>query len=61
MDGGIWLVALVFAWLICHWRGYTLAAWAFNSCAENRRMEGSKCRSYRVTHYRHLIHHTASR
>jgi len=27
--GGIWLVALVFAWLICHWRGYNAAAWAF--------------------------------
>jgi hypothetical protein len=27
--GGIWLVALVFAWLICHWRGYKTTAWAF--------------------------------
>ena len=26
--GGIWLVALVFAWLICHWRGYNAAGWA---------------------------------
>jgi hypothetical protein len=27
--GGIWLVTLVFAWLICYWRGYNAAAWAF--------------------------------
>ena len=27
--GGIWLIALVVAWLICHWRGYKTAAWAF--------------------------------
>ena len=28
--GGIWLVALVLAWLICHWRGYdaATAVWA---------------------------------
>jgi hypothetical protein len=24
--GGIWLVTLVFAWVICHWRGYNVAA-----------------------------------
>jgi hypothetical protein len=31
--GGIWLVAVVFAWLICRWRGHNAAAWAFTITA----------------------------
>ncbi len=26
--GGAWLVATIIAWLVCRWRGYTVAAWA---------------------------------
>ena len=25
--GGLWLVATAAVWLVCHWRGYTVAAW----------------------------------
>ena len=25
--GGLWLVATVAVWLVCRWRGYTVAAW----------------------------------
>ena len=56
--GGIWLVALVFAWLICHWLGYNAAAWAFTISAfclgllvgaENTTNGKTRCRSSRVS------------
>lgn len=68
--GGIWLVALVFAWLICHWRGYNAAAWAFAISAfclglfvgaENTTHGRFKVPFLSGHHHRHLIHHTASR
>jgi hypothetical protein len=31
--GGIWLVAIVLAWLICRWRGYSVATWALTITA----------------------------
>ena len=68
--GGIWLVALVFAWLICHWRGYNAAAWAFTISAfclgllvgaENTTNGKFKVPFLSGQHHRHLIHHAASR
>lgn len=31
--GGLWLIATAIAWLICTWRGYSFAAWAFTIAA----------------------------
>jgi hypothetical protein len=68
--GGIWLVALVIAWLICHWRGYNAAAWAFTISAfclglfvgaENTTHGRFKLPFLWGHHHRHLIHHTSSR
>jgi hypothetical protein len=68
--GGIWLIALVFAWLICHWRGYNAAAWAFTISAfciglfvgaENTTHGRFKVPFLSGHHHRHLIHRTASR
>jgi hypothetical protein len=56
--GGIWLVGIVFAWLICRWRGYSAAARAVTISAfclglfigaENSARADSKCRSYQAT------------
>jgi len=26
--GSVWLLATIITWLVCRWRGYTVAAWA---------------------------------
>jgi hypothetical protein len=63
--GGIWLVALVFAWLICHWRGYKMAAWAFTISAfclglfvgtENATHGRFKVPFLSSHHHRHFTH-----
>ena len=68
--GGIWVVALVFVWLICHWRGYNVAAWAFTISAfclglfvgaENTTHGRFKVPFLSDHHHRHFTHHTASR
>jgi hypothetical protein len=68
--GGIWLVALVLTWLICHWRGYNVAAWTFTIGAfslglfvgaENTTHGRFKVPFLSGHHHLHLIHHTASR
>lgn len=66
---GIWLVAIVLSWVICHWRGYNAAAWALTITAfclgifvgaENT-MHGRFKVPFLSGHHRHLIHHAASR
>ncbi len=68
--GGIWLVALAFVWLICHWRGYNTAACAFAISAfclglligaENTTSGKFTVPFLSGHHHRHLIRHTASR
>ena len=60
------LVAVVFAWLICRWRGYNDAAWAFTITAfclglflgaENTTNGRLKVPFLSGHHHRHLIHH----
>jgi class 3 adenylate cyclase len=64
------LIALVVAWLICRWRGYSAAAWAFTISAfclglfvgaENTAHGRFKVPFVSSQHHRHFIHHTASR
>ena len=31
--GGIWLVAIIIGWIVCRWRGYSVAAWALTISA----------------------------
>jgi hypothetical protein len=58
------------AWLICHWRAYNAAAWAFTISAfclgllvgaENATNGKFKVPFLSGQHHRHLIHHAASR
>jgi hypothetical protein len=65
--GGIWLVAIVFAWLICHWRGYNAAAWTLTISAfclgifvgaENTTKARFNVPFLSSHHHRHLLHHT---
>jgi len=54
--GGLWLVAAIAVWLLCRWRGYTVAAWVaplttalfalvFLSVLNTRAKVGSGCHS----------------
>jgi hypothetical protein len=65
--GGIWLVAIVFAWLICHWRGYSAAVWTLTISAfclgifvgaENTTKSRLNVPFLSSHHHRHLMHHT---
>ena len=66
--GGIWLAATTIAWLICRWRGYSIAAWSvviIAFClgiligAENS-PKGRFNIPFLSGHHRHLVHHTAT-
>jgi hypothetical protein len=68
--GGIWLIAVVVAWLICRFRGYNATAWAFTISAfclglfvgaENTTHGRFKVPFLSDHHYRQFTHHTASR
>jgi hypothetical protein len=71
--GSVWLVATLGAWLLCRWRGYTVAAWAGPLAisafclglfvgAENT-IRGKFKIPFLSSHHvhRHLGHHTTSR
>jgi hypothetical protein len=66
--GGIGLVATIIAWLVCRWRGYSVAAWSVTIIAFCLGLfigaENSPKGRFKVPflsgHHR-LVHHTASR
>jgi hypothetical protein len=71
--GGVWIVAAIAAWLLCRWRGYSVATWAVPLAisafclglfvgAENTTKGRFKVPLLSLHHaHRHLGHHTASR
>ena len=71
--GGVWIVAVLAAWLLCRWRGYSAATWAAPLAisafclglfigAENTTKGRFKVPLLSLHHtHRHLGHHTASR
>ena len=68
--GGIWLVAIVFAWLICRCRGYSAVAWTVAisafclglfTGAENSAKGRFKVPFLSSHHHRHFLDRTASR
>jgi hypothetical protein len=67
--GGIGLVAIIIAWIVCRWRGYSVAAWSVTIIAFCLGLltgaENSPKGRFKVPflsgHHKHLMHHTASR
>ena len=67
--GGFWLAATIIAWIVCRWRGYSIAAWSVVIIAFCLGIligaENSPKGRFKVPflsgHHSHLMHHTAIR